>query len=80
MNVPPFKRAGLPVRGSIINDTLTRRGAEAIAREIRFRWNDAGYNVNVRVEREDSVYCVRSNLVNGLPPRDAAAKIKLVVW
>jgi hypothetical protein len=60
-------------------DYTCRQGAEAIAAEVRSYWTSQGYlGVQTWVEgkhrkhggasHRDIVWCVRSNLVNGLPP------------
>lgn len=54
-----------------IGDTLSLSGATELAERIQEHWR--GYPVGVRVEPIQKVdgacigYCVRSNLVNGLP-------------
>lgn len=55
-----------------IADTLSREGAEELARRIKAYWQ--GHDIGVRVETvskvhgESAGWCVRSNLVNGMPP------------
>jgi hypothetical protein len=63
-------------------DSFTLDGAIAMAAKIRRIWHKAGHEVHAWVEpinvklgaREKSImlYQVRSNLVNGLPPRKVA--------
>lgn len=55
-------------------DFLTQGGAETLMRRIRLFWKERGYSVVLWVElvQYDRVnghgaYCVRSDLVNGMP-------------
>ena len=60
-------------------DTLTKAGALRLARQLEKHWHDLGYPaarfwtqpVEERFAKvgTDEIYPVRSNLVNGLPPR-----------
>ena len=62
-------------------DYNCRKGAEAIAAAVRGYWTSQGFTqvqtwvelkskrkCETTSERGDPVWCVRSNLVNGLPP------------
>lgn len=61
---------------------FTKTGAEKLAGKIRSYWTKRGYEVDVRVEsfvpwHDDfvegkSVFCVRSDMVNGMPQRRLA--------
>ena len=55
-------------------DTFTRQGAGQLARIIMAFWRGRGKDVRVEIVAEEfrisharTVYCVRSNLLNGLP-------------
>jgi hypothetical protein len=57
-----------------VTDTLTFDGANDLARKIREYWSGRGVKVWVsemsvseRVQHETRIWCVRSNLLNGLP-------------
>ena len=55
-----------------IPDNYTAKGAERLRNTILDYWATRGY-LNVRVEKYevwDGVWGLRSNLVNGLPPKD----------
>lgn len=53
-------------------DYFSAFGANVLARLIQKYWHDRGFT-NVQAERAPipgfDTYCVRSNLVNGLPPK-----------
>ena len=65
-------------------DTMTRDGAEALARKLDAYWHAQGFpQVQHWVERQgritlesphrgESIWVVRSNLVRGQPPRSTA--------
>lgn len=56
-----------------IKDALSMDGAQQLAQRIIDHWT--GYRIGVRIEPVPKLdggstgYCVRSDLVNGLPPR-----------
>ncbi len=60
-------------RSGRIGDTLSKDGAEELARRIQD--HRTGQAIGIRIEPVPKLdggstgYCVRSNLVNGLPPR-----------
>jgi hypothetical protein len=58
-------------------DGFTSIGAEQLAARLRKYWADRGYRVHAWAERfeipkasdkSQVLYCVRSSLINGLPP------------
>jgi hypothetical protein len=60
------------------NDSLSYAGAESLAQKLRQYWLGRGYAIKTYIEAIETravneqatkVFCVRSNLVNGLPPR-----------
>ncbi|PWC69113.1 hypothetical protein TSH7_01325 [Azospirillum sp. TSH7] len=75
LKLTPYPRAssGSKSTAARIGDTLSLAGATELAERIQAHWH--GHPVGVRVEPIQKVdgacigYCVRSNLVNGLPPR-----------
>lgn len=81
MNIPPFVTLQRDGSGQpIVRERSTREGAEETARAIKHVWRCHGYQ-NVTAEpyiavasRKTQLGCgavwgVRTNLVNGLPPR-----------
>jgi hypothetical protein len=65
-------------------DYNTRRGAEAVAAAVRAYWTERGcFSVQTWIESGPfkgseythpyTLWCVRSNLVNGLPPARSTA-------
>lgn len=84
MNYPEWKPGPYRVPGLMANDTLRKGGAEALAREIRWRWREAGWDINVWVEKMyQGGYAVRSDLINGVPRPDAVKfrpKANIIVW
>lgn len=56
----------------------TKEGASRLALDLSLWWRKQGYsNVKFRIELDNAEgwragYCVRSNLVNGLPPGGAS--------
>jgi hypothetical protein len=48
--------------------------AHTLAEQLRRYWAQRGYSIETRIEvaeahnRNGSVHCVKSNLINGLPP------------
>lgn len=76
MNIPPWNPS---IRVSKPPERLSKEGAERTAREIVHVWRCHGYqNVQAIVEPvtyhsgrgpAETLYCVRTNLVGGLPPR-----------
>jgi hypothetical protein len=57
---------------SVPNDRMTILGAESLAQKIRGYWMDKDCVVATRIEKDanyyqQTVYVVRSNLINGLP-------------
>lgn len=64
-----------PGRNHTVPDFCTKDGAFRLAKRIQQKWHDLGH-ANVRVwvcdaaeESRHGLYVVRSNLVNGLPPK-----------
>jgi len=57
-----------------MEENLTREGADKLANVIRKFWLDRGKDIIIWVdkisEHKGAVYSVRSNLINGLPPKD----------
>jgi hypothetical protein len=59
------------------DDPLTLAGATALAAQLRRYWAWRGYDIKTWVElvetkaRNGSVHCVKSTLINGLPPNYA---------
>jgi len=73
-SIPPFN----PVAPTEIRNRLSKDGAMATAREIVEIWREHGhYNVTADVEpiidprtcRPRGYYAVKTNLIDGLPPR-----------
>jgi hypothetical protein len=61
----------------IEDDPLTFAGATRHRKILRDFWRAQGFDIDVRIEElsrakasgePDTVYCIRSNLVRGLPP------------
>jgi len=50
-------------------DYSTRAGAQYLANEINRAWADCGCHIQTRIEQVNGAFCVRSNLINGLPPK-----------
>ncbi|MFP5513333.1 MAG: hypothetical protein ACLGJC_09655 [Alphaproteobacteria bacterium] len=76
LRLTPYPRSSSgskSTRSGRIGDTMSYEGATELAARIQDHWQ--GYPVGVRVEPIPKVdggsvgYCVRSNLLNGLPPR-----------
>jgi hypothetical protein len=60
------------------SDWMDGRGAAMLAARIKDYWRSRGYVISTSIievhsEKAKSVFCVRSNLYNGLPPRECAA-------
>jgi hypothetical protein len=58
-------------------DNYTARGADKLKATILRYWLDRGF-VNVRAERyevSEGIWGIRSNLVNGLPPRQGRVRL-----
>lgn len=75
LKLTPYPRASSGSKATKpdrIGDTLSLAGAEELARRIKAYWH--GHDIGVRVEAvskvhgESAGWCVRSNLVNGMPP------------
>src|SRR5437868_6897244 len=75
----PVRRGGIQPRA----DWSTPAAAYQLAQEIRDFWKDRGAEVNVHIlqltddrwAEARSIYCVRSNLVNGLPRGWTSARL-----
>lgn len=71
MQHPPMKaRSSSKTMAEVTGaDYSTRAGAQYLANEIKRAWADAGHHVQTRIEQVNGAFCVRSNLINGLPPK-----------
>jgi hypothetical protein len=71
-----FEQGAVLVRYYPYEDLMSGAGASRLADMIRAYWRDRGYTIEVRVidttttTKTGPIFCVRSNLINGLPPPD----------
>jgi hypothetical protein len=71
VSIPPF----MGDAANTCRDCSTREGAEEIAALIRSVWKKAGHHIDVWVDEAVNIhngtyaYCIRSELLNGLPRR-----------
>lgn len=68
---PPFRaRAANKTIAEVTGaDYITKAGAKFLAAEIKRAWADQGIAIQTFIVNDGGKYCVRSTLVNGLPPK-----------
>lgn len=59
--------------GKWLVDNMTPEGSEELAAQLAKFWGDKGYKVDFSIKefshrKESTIYCVRSNMINGAPP------------